>query len=143
MAYKVGARGTVAERFEAKYIPEPNSGCWLWLGALDGHGYGHMYINGRYAAAYRVGYELAKGPIPDGMVIDHLCRTPICVNPDHLEAVTQSINLLRSPLMGSHNRKLTHCRRGHEFSAENTRIRNPRGWRSCIACEKNRKSKNG
>lgn len=133
MAYKTDGRGTVQERFDAKYIPEPNSGCWLWLGAMDGHGYGHLYVGGRYLSAHRVGYELQNGQIPVGMVIDHLCRTPACVNPDHLDAVTQSENLLRSPLMGAHNAARTHCKRGHEFNAENTRFR-PNGHRTCITC---------
>jgi hypothetical protein len=146
MVAKVDCRGTIEERFEAKYIPEPNSGCWLWLGALDGHGYGHIYVGGKYRSAHRVGYELRNGQIPEGLVVDHLCRMPACVNPDHLEPVTQSENLRRSPIMDRYSR-LTHCKRGHEFNVENTRIRKLSGHRTCIKCMNMyyqiRKAKNG
>ncbi len=73
-----------------KIMPEPNSGCWFWLGALS-RGYGSL----KNARAHRVAYEMTIGPIPEGLVIDHLCRVTSCVNPDHLEAVTQAENVRR------------------------------------------------
>lgn len=88
-----------AEDFETRSMPEPNSGCWLWLGALKDTGYGRLILAGRYWAAHRLSYVLYKGPIPDGLEIDHLCRTRCCVNPDHLEAVTRSVNCSRSPII--------------------------------------------
>lgn len=85
--------------FDHFYIPEPNTGCWLWLGAVNEHQYGVRCLPaGKKTKAHRISYEMAKGPIPDGLVIDHLCRMKCCVNPDHLEAVTQSINVTRSNL---------------------------------------------
>lgn len=74
-------------RFEAKYIPEPNSGCWLWLAALNTQGYG-IINRGRQAdgldAAHRVAWRLFRGPIPEGLHVLHRCDVPCCVNPDHL-----------------------------------------------------------
>lgn len=77
--------------FESHVHHDPNSGCWLWAGADNGVGYGKF--RGKYA--HRVSYEAAKGPIPDGMHLDHLCRIRCCVNPDHLEPVTNAENARR------------------------------------------------
>lgn len=119
-------------RLFEKISPEPNSGCWLWTGALSAGVYGSMAYEGRMQKVHRVAYRLLVGEIPENMTLDHLCRTPSCCNPDHLEPVTQSENLRRSPLMDRHSAR-THCVRGHEFSAENTRIR-PNGHRECRIC---------
>lgn len=81
--------------FDHFYIPEPNSGCWLWFGATTERGYGVVVANGRSIRAHRISYETAKGQIPEGLVLDHLCRVHCCVNPDHLEAVTQLENVRR------------------------------------------------
>ena len=71
----------------------PVSGCLLWTGGCSP--YGVLSLDGLYRYAHRVAYEIARGPIPAGLQIDHLCRTPACVNPDHLEAVTVSENVRR------------------------------------------------
>ena len=90
---------TTLARFETKYVPEPNSGCWLWLGILNNKGYGRF--NAKYDGkkgqryAHRVSYAHYKGLIPKELELDHLCRTPCCVNPEHLEAVTHAENLRR------------------------------------------------
>jgi hypothetical protein len=115
-----------------KSIPEPNSGCWLWELATYESGYGALAVGARQGHAHRFAYEAVFGPVPSGLVLDHLCRTRCCCNPHHLEAVTQSINLLRSPLMDRKSH-LTHCKRGHAFTPENTRIRSD-GSRACRAC---------
>lgn len=100
--------------------------CWFFAGKLSPQGYGQLrfYENGKhhYWAAHRVMYENLVGPIPEGLVIDHLCRNPICINPEHLEPVTPRENVLRgsSPLAGF--AKQTHCKRGHEFTKDNTTI---------------------
>ena len=88
---------SIADKFHEKYIPEPNSGCWLWLGSLT-KGYGKMGIRVernvyRTAYAHQVSYMLHKGEIPDGLSVCHTCDTPICVNPDHLWLGTQEDNL--------------------------------------------------
>lgn len=117
------------ERFERRYIPEPNSGCWIWLGALQG-GYGSIKKSGRNYPAHRFGYELHKGAIQSGLVIDHLCRSPLCVNPEHLEPVTIGENISRGD---NHHRRKTHCKRGHEFTSENT-LTLSTGSRACRTC---------
>jgi HNH endonuclease len=81
--------------FEDRYVPEPNSGCWLWIGARNSDGYGCIKIDGRDLRAPRLFYELTHGRIPETMTIDHLCRVRSCVNPQHLEAVTNRENILR------------------------------------------------
>jgi hypothetical protein len=71
------------------------SGCWLWTGGKDTTGYGRKSVKGRLQPAHRVFYEAARGPIPSGLVLDHLCRVKLCVNPDHLEPVKQVTNVRR------------------------------------------------
>ena len=112
--------------------PEPMTGCWLWEGADDGrHGYGRFKVGRTCRQAHRISYELHKGPIPAGLTLDHLCRTPSCVCPDHLEPVTALENLRRGNYRkglavgglarAARNRAKTHCKHGHAFDAQNTR----------------------
>lgn len=75
---------TVLERFEEKYCPEPNTGCWLWTGGTSKEGYGRIVVGGKKAGTHRVSWELHRGPIPDGLCVLHRCDTPPCVNPGHL-----------------------------------------------------------
>jgi hypothetical protein len=75
----------------------PTTPCWIWSRALDGKGYGAVWRDGRIIGAHRYVYEALMRPIPKGLQLDHLCRTPACVNPDHLEPVTQTENIRRSP----------------------------------------------
>lgn len=93
-------RKSLKERFEAKVERLP-SGCWRWTGYITDRGYGGIVEggkNGRSLYAHRVAYALYVGPIPDGLQTDHLCRNRWCVNPDHLEAVTQQENILRGDM---------------------------------------------
>ena len=121
-------------------IPEPNSGCWLWTGALDPKGYSHVTVRGRTTRGHRLSFETHKGPIPAGLEIDHLCRTRCCVNPDHLEAVTHAENVARGDYSGNGKDRSwyvpqTHCKRGHPLSGENLFV-NPRGARVCLECRR-------
>lgn len=114
--------------------------CWLWLGKSRrgrNRQYGGVKFNGKTYAAHRFVYELLVGPIPDGLTLDHLCRVPLCVNPDHLEPVTQIENMKRGVVRkypGKPNLRKTHCPRGHPYSGENLRI-TKRGYRCCRTCE--------
>lgn len=126
------------KRLEARTHPEPNSGCWLWSGALDPCGYGRIARNGKEQKAHRVSYYLAKGPIPDGLELDHLCRVRACVNPDHLEAVTHKVNAQRG-LAGAYLAERTHCPQGHPYDEENTYLWGPeKRWRKCRKCQDSR-----
>lgn len=130
--------GILRDRFEALYIPEPNSGCWLWIGPEASGGYGQFNEGGRSHRAHRFSYEMDVGRIPDGLVIDHLCRNRACVNPAHLEPVTTQINLLRGVGPTAINAAKTHCNQGHELTAENTRCRFRDGdiRRECKTCQR-------
>ena len=134
-----------AEKFMKLVSPEPNSGCWLWMGYTSPAGYGVFAPNAeiRNKQAHRVAYELFRGPIPSGLVIDHLCRMRCCVNPDHLEPVTQRVNSQRGTsgaVAAARMRAKTHCPYGHPYSTENTLIEygDKRRCRTCRAGEKRR-----
>ena len=126
------------ERLSKKIAKQP-LGCWLWLGGLDGKGYGQFWLHGRHVQAHRVVYEQIVGPIPDGLSIDHLCRARNCVNPQHLEPVSILENIQRgySANNGGHNKRKTACPQGHLYSEENTRLHFKRGYwrRECRLCD--------
>lgn len=128
-------------RFSNLYIPVPESGCWLWLGQVSKKGYPFFYVRNasRRIRAHRYAYEMFRGPIQASLVMDHLCRVRCCVNPDHLEAVTNKENLARGVGLASINAKKTHCLRGHLFAGDNLRME-PRG-RVCRACKRIRDNK--
>ena len=117
---------TPLQRFEGKYIPEPNTGCWLWLGALNERGYGKMMINYRKILAHRFAYQTFKGPLLARMELDHLCRVRCCVNPDHLEQVDHAEKVRRGAAVE------THCKWGHPWDEKNTWMNGK--WRFCRAC---------
>jgi hypothetical protein len=125
---------TLPPRVSNKILIEPNSGCWLWTAALSQAGYGRIFFDGENRMAPRVVYELLKGPIPEKLFLDHLCRTRCCVNPNHLEPVTNRENCLRGE---NRNRNKTHCIHGHLFNDENTYICAWKGrtWRMCKTCQ--------
>ena len=123
------------QRFWSK-VKKTNN-CWEWTATRD-NGYGRFNLNGKLIYAHRFSYEQINGSVPKGLQLDHLCRNPICVNPEHLEAVTNKENCIRGDhKTNSNNRKKTHCIRGHEFNLKNTYItKNNR--RSCRICHRNR-----
>lgn len=110
----------IRRRFEDRV--RKTSGCWLWRGNLGASGYGRFKFVGGEAKAHRVSYELSVGPIPEGLVLDHLCRNTWCVNPRHLEPVTNRENTLRGIGAPAVNARKTHCNEGHPLSGDNLRI---------------------
>jgi len=122
------------ERFMEKVVISPD-GCWEWTAYRGENGYGRFYFEGRGALAHRWSYEHHVGPIPAGLVIDHLCRNHACVRPDHLEPVTTSENVLRGvgPVVASARfRAKTECPNGHPYNEANTyTTKEGRGCRTC------------
>ena len=128
-------------------IPEPNSGCWLWMGCLCPDGYGKVYAKRELpgeSLAHRASYKLFVGPIPDGCEIDHRCNVRSCINPEHLRAISHADNVRRSDhKKNSYNGRKTHCKRGHELSGDNLVIWTYGGQRSrqCRTCVRERQRK--
>ena len=124
-------RGAPLDRFERKYIPEPNSGCWLWLGSQCNprYGYGSFSLNRRNETAHRASWMLLRGPIPAGMEIDHKCKNPYCVNPDHLRVATPAENAATRNLIKQM------CRKGiHRLDGDNVQLFRSGTVRVCRAC---------
>jgi hypothetical protein len=121
------------ERFWDKVYPEPNTGCWLWAGATLPRGYGTYYRDGRVQRAHVVAYKVLVSDYPDGLELDHLCRSPWCVYPGHLEPVTHAVNVRRGN-GGARERARTHCPSGHEYTEDNTYYRPSRRNRQCRTC---------
>lgn len=135
------------ERFWSKVRVDP-TGCWLWTASKDLKGYGTFQLHSRRAVrAHRIAVEILVAPIPVELTCDHLCRVKNCVNPAHIEVVTNRTNSLRGNNACAINARKTHCARGHEFTLENTTLRHDghrSGHRTCYTCvlirsEKSRK----
>lgn len=127
----------VLDRFERYYKKRPGI-CWEWVGGRNNKGYGMFYINKKNYLAHRISYALAKGDPEETLVIDHLCSNPPCINPEHLEAVSHSENVLRGKNPAARNRRKTHCQYGHPFEGDNI-VRQDKRWnaRSCKICNAN------
>jgi hypothetical protein len=112
--------------------------CWEWKGSHSRSGYGCFCFNNKRRMAHRIAYEYVVGAIPAGLVIDHLCRNRACVNPAHLEPVTNRENVVRGiggALLKARNASITHCPQGHEYTPDNTRLDKKRS-RNCRICER-------
>lgn len=130
------------ERFWSKVQFGGWSDCWLWAAGMASDGYGVFRYKGVSQRAHRVAYELLVGPIPEGFQVDHVvewgCGVRRCVNPLHLEAVTQAENVRRAAAAGAYRgpnnprSRKTHCPQGHPYSGDNLRVGKDR--RTCRAC---------
>lgn len=122
-----------------KYVNKTDT-CWLWTGHLDREGYGKFRGASERVRAHKFAYESLVGPVPDGLVLDHVvargCTNRHCVNPAHLEPVTCGENIRRGRTGCAQTAK-THCPQGHEYTPENTRI-SRRNERICKACARQR-----
>lgn len=127
------------EIFWSKVKLNEETGCWNWIARLDKDGYGawrsraFRHLGDR---VHRVSYSLLVGEIPSGLVIDHLCRTRNCVNPEHLEPVTTRENTDRGVNYIAENRAKTHCPKGHEYAGDNLVIKRTKQGeaRICRTC---------
>lgn len=120
---------TVMARFE----PVTESGCWIWTGC-EADGYGVFAFHGKRWSSHRYMYEYFIGPVPQGLVLDHLCRVRCCGNPWHLELVTNRVNILRGIGIAAQCAIKTHCVRGHLLSGDNLRLQAKGLRRICRAC---------
>lgn len=127
------------ERFWAKVQKEPN-GCWRWLGHLDKAGYGRLHAAGRDSDVlyvHRFSYEMHRGPVPDGLHLDHLCSNKWCCNWEHLEPVTLRENITRAVGLLT----VGFCKRGHPLDGDNLYFRKDRPGRwNCRQCRRERRS---
>lgn len=135
----MGAKRPLKERFWEKVDKRGDDECWLWRAAVMSADWPYGVIGsgeGRWNYhAHRLSYEWAKGPIPEGLMLDHLCRNPRCVNPAHLEAVTPRENTLRGVGPSAQAALKGACPKGHPYAGENLAV-NERGHRNCRQCKR-------
>ena len=130
-------RGVPAEKrfwYDVRSIGAGSDDCWEWAGYRHPRGYGRFVANGKGFQAHRYAYEQVVGPIPDGMQIDHLCRNRACVNPVHLEPVSNRTNSLRGEGPTAENARKTECIRGHALTPDNVYVIPSTGSRACRRC---------
>ena len=116
------AKKDLSVRLLSGCVFDEMSGCWNRMRGNNKLGYSQIHVGRRTLASHRLSYEIYRGEIPSGLVLDHLCRNACCINPFHLEAVTQRDNILRGLGIPAVNARKTHCINGHVFDINNTRI---------------------
>lgn len=110
-------------------------GCWHWTGPVSTSGYSRITYRGLNLYGHRISYEMYRGPIPEGLVIDHLCRNRLCVNPGHLEVVTDRTNILRGIAPSAKVARTQRCQRGHDLTDPANIQPRGNGHRMCRACQ--------
>lgn len=126
----------LGDRFWRKVAPADALECWLWTASLNSGGYGQFMLAGRPQRAHRLAYAELVAEVPAGLSLDHLCRVRRCVNPWHLDPVTNAVNTARGDLVpGASQRAKTECPSGHPYDEANTR-RDTDGHRRCRTCER-------
>ena len=118
------------QRFWNKVTKTGN--CWEWVSSKTEKGYGQFNVNNKLYYVHRISYQLSLGIIPNDLQLDHLCRNPSCVNPEHLEVVTNQENMNR----GHGNINKTHCPQGHEYTEDNTYLHKRKNNRICRICQR-------
>jgi hypothetical protein len=141
MMQEICHRPSVADRFWAKV--RKTDTCWLWTASGDRNGYGLFWNGDKLVYAHRYAYELLVGPIPAGLTIDHLCETPACVWPTHLEPVMLAVNILRGNGPTAINARKTHCPQRHPLLGGNLYIRPDGSGRDCLTCRRVRNRRRG
>lgn len=128
------------QRFLTK-IKKAKNGCWNWTASVTVFGYSQFHYGGKQGKGHRYSYEHYKGAIPKGLSIDHLCRNRKCVNPDHLEAVTNKENVMRGIGLTAQHARKTECINGHDLTGTNlyTYHYNGNPVRQCKACQVKRR----
>lgn len=131
----------ILDRFLAFVLPEPTSGCYLWTGGTDSNGYGTFTVEDSKERRQRVqahvfSWESECGPVPDGLELDHLCRTRRCVRRSHLDPVTHTVNVLRGKGLAAHWARRTACPAGHPLAEPYAYI--GRNGRVCRICRNTR-----
>ena len=130
----------VWERIEARIVPVPFSGCWIWDSPSVSSGYGVLSVRGDQIGAHRAAYEHFHGPITNGLFVCHLCDVPLCVNPSHLYLATHAKNVAdAADRMRFPKQRMTHCQNGHPLSGDNLYAplgANGRVRRTCRACNR-------
>jgi hypothetical protein len=128
----------LSQRFEQR-VDKASDGCWNWTGSRTSDRVYPRFCVAKtsYVLAHRWAYEQYVGPIPAGLTIDHLCRNTLCVNPDHLEPVSNVENIMRGDGPCAQNARKTHCKRGHRLTRDNVYRRtspNGKAARQCKTC---------
>ena len=123
---------------------DPTTGCWVWSGYRDKHGYGRVTVNGKSGLLHRYMWTVVIGPIPERTHLHHRCERPSCCNPQHLAAIPVTEHRRIHDYSGisaawERRRKIDRCKHGHPYTPENTRLKtDKRGYthRACRTCER-------